>query len=98
MVLMITKTVTTYCECKQVSLNDLHVCCSAIGVMTTKQPRCTVSAQELQPSNCNGLETITCSVETLRKQSVQHLDGQYNLNVNPEHDADTVKGVVVGHI
>lgn len=27
-----------------------------------------------------------------------HLGGQYSLNVNPEHDADTVKAVVVDGI
>lgn len=64
----------------------------------TERPSMCAVLRLRPPSNCNGLETITCSFKTLGKQSLQHLDGQHNLNVNPEHGIDTVKAVVVNHI
>ncbi len=95
MVLTITETIVVRCECKQTSLNELRAYCSSIGVTTTQQPEFTVLTQKLKTRrsalrpllNCDGLETIFSGVETLGKQSLQHLSTQHNLDVDLGRDS-----------
>ena len=55
--------------------------CSAIGVITTQRPEYTILAQELKARcnplwpllDCDGLDTVSCGVKKLGKQSIQHL-------------------------
>ena len=104
--LTVTEAIVVHCECKQISLGDLRMYCSAIGIATMKRPEYTVLAQKLKTRcttlrpllNCDGLETILCGVETLGKQSLQHLTSQHNLSTNPAHDTDPMKAAVVDHI
>ena len=106
MALTITETIVVRCERKQIPLNELRAYCSSIGVTTTQRPEYTALTQKLKTRcnalrpllNCDGLETIFCGVETLGKQSLQHLSTQHNLDVDPEHDTDSMKATVVDHI
>ncbi|KAF9648364.1 hypothetical protein BDM02DRAFT_2301750 [Thelephora ganbajun] len=104
MALMVTETTVVHCERKQISLADLHMCCSVIGI-TIRQPEYTILAQKLTARcnalrpllSCGGLEAVFCSIETLEKQSLQHLGTQHNLNVDPEHDVNSIKMAVIDH-
>ena len=106
MVLTITETIVVRCERKQTSLNELRAYCSSIGVTTTQQPEFTVLTQKLKTRrsalrpllNCDGLETIFSGVETLGKQSLQHLSTQHNLDVDLGRDTDSMRDAVVDHI
>ena len=106
MALIVTEAIVISCEHERISLNELRTCCSAIGLTTTQRPEYTVLAHKLKTRcnalrpllNCDGLDTILCGVETLGKQSLQHLSTQHNLSTNPEHDTDSMKTTVVDHI
>ena len=106
MALAITETVVVQCERKQILLDNLRVWCSAIGVTTTQRPEYTVLTQKLKTRcnalrpllNCDGLETIFRGVETLGKQSLQHLNVQHNLSMDSECDTDSTKTTIINHI
>ena len=108
MALTITETIVTQCECKQILLDDLRVWCSAIGVTTThtQRPEYAILMQKLKTRcnalrpllNCDGLDTIFCGVETLGKQSLQHLGVQHNVNANSNCDADSAKTAIIDHV
>jgi hypothetical protein len=106
MALATTEAVVVSCERKQISLDKLRVCCSVVGVATTRQPEYAIPMQKLNTRcnalrpllDCDGLETIFCGVEDLGKQSLQYLSAQHNLNADPERDADFMKVTVLDHI
>ena len=106
MALTITETIVTQCECKQILLDDLHVWCSAIGVTATQRPEYATLVQKLKIRcnalwpllNCDGLDTIFCGVETLGKQSLQHLGVQHNVNVNSNCNANSTKTAIIDHV
>ena len=109
MALTVTEVIVIHCKCKQISLGNLCMYCSAIGITMTKQPEYIVLAQKLKTRcttlwplpSCDGLKTILCRVKTLGKQSLQHLTSQHNLNANPAHDPYLLSSrvlLLVGHI
>lgn len=103
--LNVTEAIIVECEHKHIHLNNLRAYCSAIGIVTTQRPEYYPLVQRLRSRcnalrpllDCNGLETMFC-VETLGKQSMQHLSTQHNVSVDPEHNVDSMKTAVVDHI
>jgi len=104
--LTITEAIVAQCEGKQISANDLRTYCSAIGVTTTQRPEYAALTQKLiircnalRPLlKCDELGAVFCGIETLGKQSLQHLSAQHNLEMDSERDVDSVKTAVVDHI
>lgn len=104
--LMITEAIVTRCERKEIMPSDLLEYCSAIGVTTTQRPEYTILTQRLRTRcnalrpllKCDGLETVFCGIETLGKQSVQHLSSQHKLNTCSNKDVDSTRTAVVDHI
>jgi hypothetical protein len=106
MALIVTEAIVARCEHKQITLDDLHVYCAAIGLTTTHRPEYTILMQKLKIRcnalrpllSCDGLDTLFCGVETLTKRSLQCLSTQHELDVDPECDIDSMKTAVVDHI
>lgn len=107
MALMITgKALIVLCERKQVSLDVLRMCCSAIGVTTARRPeyaflmyRLKYRRNALPPLlDYDGLGMILCGVEALGKQSLQNLITQHNLSVDQEHNTESMKATAVVRI
>jgi hypothetical protein len=106
MALMVTEAIVAHCGHSQISLNDLRVFCSSIGVTTTQRPEYMCLVQKLKTRcnalrpllNCNTLDTTLSGIESLGKQSLQHLSIQHDLDVNTQHDADSLKTDIVDHV
>jgi len=106
MALTITEAIVVQCDRNRISLDDLRMYCSAIGVTTTRRPEYPFLTQQLTTRcnglrpllNCDGLDTILCGIETMGKKSLQHLSTQHDLCIDPKYDADSTRTLIVDHI
>ena len=106
MALTLTEAIVVQYERNQISLDNLHTCCSAIGVTTTQRPEYAVLTQKLATRcstlrpllNCDQLDTMLCGVETLGKKTLQHLSAQHDLDADPKCNAESMKTMIVDHI
>ena len=104
--LTITETIVIRCERKQIPLDDLRRCCSAIGMTTTRRPEYEILTQKLKTRcnalrpllDCDELDKILCGVETMAKQALQHLCIQHDLDVDPKCNAESMKTTIVDHV
>lgn len=104
--LTVTEAIIVHCERKQIPPIDLRTYCSAIGVTTTQRPEYAILVQKLRARcnalrpllECDKLEAVFCGIETLGKQSLQHLNIQHNVNIDSECDVDSMKTAIVDHI
>jgi len=104
--LTITETIIIRCERNQIPLNDLRTYRSAIGVTTTRRPEHETLTQKLKMRcnalrpllDCDELDKILCGVETMGKQTLQHLSAQHNLNSDPKGNTESMKTTIVDHI
>ena len=104
--LTITETIVVRCERKQIPLDDLRRCCSAIGMTTTRRPEYEILTQKLKTRcnalrpllDCDELDKILCGVETMAKQALQHLCIQHDLDVDPKCNAESMKTTIVDHV